>query len=89
MHYYDKHPHKAERFMDVFPIFTSPRATELIISDFIAYIHSKYDVNKEVGVIVGPEAEGFLLGPLVATRLGVPFVSAVEVKATFKSPLTR
>jgi adenine phosphoribosyltransferase len=76
MHYYDKHPNKSQRFMDVFPIFTSPRATEIVIADFLAHIHSEYDIQKQVGVVVGPEAEGFLLGPLVATRLGIPFVPA-------------
>lgn len=76
MKYYDKHPKKSQRFMDIFPIFTSTRATEIVISDLIEYIRSKNDVEKEVAVIVGPEAEGFLVGPLVASRLGLPFVPA-------------
>lgn len=76
MHYYNRHPNKNQRDMDIFPIFTSPRATKIVIDDFVAYIRANYDVHKEVGVIVGPEAEGFLFGPLVAMQLGLPFAPA-------------
>ena len=80
MHYYDKHPKKSQRFMDIFPIFTSPKATEIVISDLAGHISSKYDVENEVIAIIGPEAEGFVLGPLIAVRLGIPFIPARKQK---------
>lgn len=76
MHYYQEHPTKSQRFMDIFPILSSPRATEIVISDLVTYIRSKFDVEKEVNAIVGPEAEGFLFGALIAARLGLPFIPA-------------
>lgn len=76
MHYYNHHPDFSQRFMDVFPIFTSPRATSIVIDSFLSYLKSTFNTSEEIGAIVGPEAEGFLLGPLLAARLGVPFVPA-------------
>ena len=62
--------------MDIFPIFTSPKATAIVISNLTNYILSKYDVEKDIVAIVGPEAEGFVFGSLVAVCLGLPFIPA-------------
>jgi len=60
LHYYEKHPKKSQRFMDIFPIFTSSRAMEIVINDLVNYIRDNYDVQKDIAAIVGPEAEGFI-----------------------------
>lgn len=78
LHYYEKHPKKSQRFMDIFPIFTSSRAMEIVINDLVNYIRDNYDVQKDIAAIVGPEAEKFILGPLVAGAIGTAIRACKE-----------
>jgi adenine phosphoribosyltransferase len=64
-------------FCDIFPLFRDPlifeglitHLTHRIISDIIAN-----SPNKKIDVIVGLDARGFLLGPVIALRLSAAFV---------------
>ncbi|KIJ70172.1 hypothetical protein HYDPIDRAFT_104847 [Hydnomerulius pinastri MD-312] len=64
-------------FLDIFPIFRSPIAFETLITHFVHHITSKTIPNsvfKKVDVVVGLDARGFLIGPIIALRLGAAFV---------------
>jgi len=74
---YPDFPRKGVAFCDIFPLFRDPlifealitHLTHRIISDTIAN-----SPNKKIDVIVGLDARGFLLGPVIALRLGAAFV---------------
>jgi adenine phosphoribosyltransferase len=64
-------------FLDIFPILRDPVATETLITNFVHHLTSdtiRKSETKKIDVIVGLDARGFLLGPLVALRLGAAFV---------------
>ncbi|KAG2217601.1 hypothetical protein INT45_001763 [Circinella minor] len=65
-------PQKGIVFKDLFPIFQDPTAVEALIGNIVHHINSTYE--EKIDVIVGLDARGFLLGPLVALRLGAAFV---------------
>jgi adenine phosphoribosyltransferase len=64
-------------FCDIFPLFRDPlifeglitHLTDRLVSDTIAN-----SPNKKIDVIVALDARGFLLGPVIALRLGAAFV---------------
>lgn len=56
---------------DVFPIFSDPVVLADVMDLFAEHIAS---LTPKVAVIVGLEARGFLFGPTLALRLGLPFV---------------
>ncbi len=57
------------QFKDVTTLFKSPECMQ-ILSDTL------YDMYKDKGItkVVGIESRGFIMGPILATRLGVGFV---------------
>lgn len=59
-------------FLDIFPILRDPIAFESLITHFISHIFNTHKVKPDV--IVGLDARGFLLGPVIAMRLGAAFV---------------
>lgn len=64
-------------FLDIFPIFRNPSAFEALITRFVHHITSYtlgLSENKKIDAVVALDARGFLLGPIIALRLGVPFV---------------
>ncbi|KIJ20178.1 hypothetical protein PAXINDRAFT_166303 [Paxillus involutus ATCC 200175] len=64
-------------FLDIFPIFRNPFAFETLITHFVHRIIShtiRKSVHKKVDVVVGLDARGFLIGPIIALRLGAAFV---------------
>jgi adenine phosphoribosyltransferase len=58
-------------FRDLFPVFRDPLALEALIAHLTTHLLS---LNVPIHVIVGIEARGFLLGPILALRLGASFV---------------
>lgn len=63
--------------MDIFPILRDPVAFETLITHFVYHLTSKTIPNipsKKIDVVVGLDARGFLLGPIIAMRLGAAFV---------------
>jgi len=70
-------PKKGIVFLDIFPILRNPVAFETLITHLIHHITSHTIPNspsKKIDVIVGLDARGFLLGPIIALRLGAAFV---------------
>jgi len=70
-------PKKGIVFLDIFPIFRNPSAFETLITHFLHRITSHtvtLSSNRKVDVVVGLDARGFLLGPIIALRLGAAFV---------------
>ncbi|WVF70193.1 adenine phosphoribosyltransferase [Kwoniella sp. CBS 6097] len=65
-------PKAGVTFIDIFPIFRDPVATETLITHLVHHIVTTHTVRPDV--IVGLDARGFLLGPIIAMRLGAAFV---------------
>jgi adenine phosphoribosyltransferase len=64
-------------FLDIFPILRNPIAFETLITHFLHHITSHTAARSPSGkidVVVGLDARGFLLGPIIALRLGAAFV---------------
>jgi adenine phosphoribosyltransferase len=64
-------------FCDIFPLFRDPLIFESLITHLTHRLISDTvtkSPNKKIDVIVGLDARGFLLGPVIALRLGAAFV---------------
>jgi adenine phosphoribosyltransferase len=64
-------------FLDIFPILRDPVAFETLITHLVHHITSHTiprSTSKKIDVVVGLDARGFLLGPIIALRLGAAFV---------------
>ncbi|KAJ1922180.1 adenine phosphoribosyltransferase [Mycoemilia scoparia] len=73
---YPDFPKKGILFRDVLPIFRDPKAVEVLIdhlSEKLSEINAKNGGSK-IDVVVGAEARGFILGALLAQRIGAAFV---------------
>ncbi|KZT74451.1 adenine phosphoribosyltransferase [Daedalea quercina L-15889] len=69
-------PKKGITFLDIFPILRDPVAFEFLITHFVYHLTSQtipHSSSKKIDVVVGLDARGFLLGPIIATRLGAAF----------------
>ncbi|QDS77061.1 hypothetical protein FKW77_007121 [Venturia effusa] len=71
---YSNHPHAGQAYLDFFPLLSNPSSLEFVISAFVTRIIRTYDVAN-IAAIVYPEAQGFILGPLIASRLYLPSVA--------------
>jgi len=74
---YPNFPKEGIVFLDIFPIFKDPLAFETLITHLLHHITSHTLQNSKVekiDVVVGLDARGFLLGPIIALRLGAAFV---------------
>ncbi|KDQ07462.1 hypothetical protein BOTBODRAFT_38773 [Botryobasidium botryosum FD-172 SS1] len=65
-------------FLDLFPILRDPIAFETLITHLVHHITTHTIPNiegprKKIDVVVGLDARGFLLGPIIALRLGAAF----------------
>ncbi|KAJ3811927.1 phosphoribosyltransferase-like protein [Lentinula aff. lateritia] len=79
-------PQKGIVFLDIFPILRDPIAFETLITHFLYHLtsHTIPSIpSKKIDVVVGLDARGFLLGPIIALRLGAAFV---PVRKTGKLP---
>ncbi|KAI7904530.1 adenine phosphoribosyltransferase [Cokeromyces recurvatus] len=65
-------PQKGIVFKDIFPIFQDPTAVEAMVCNIVHHINSTY--SEKIDAVVGLDARGFLLGPIIALRLGAAFV---------------
>ena len=64
-------PIEGIKFRDITPVLAEPGLLK-IISDL--FVDNLKELNWIPDVIVGPEARGFIFGPLLAERLGIGFV---------------
>jgi len=70
-------PKKGIVFLDFLPILRNPVAFETLITNLVHHLTSYTIPNsssKKIDAVVGLDARGFLLGPVVALRLGAAFV---------------
>ncbi|PWN33500.1 putative APT1-adenine phosphoribosyltransferase [Meira miltonrushii] len=71
-------PKKGIYFCDVFPAFRDPLTLELLITHFVSHIFNvtipKLAKGGKIDTVVGLDARGFLIGPIIASRLGAAFV---------------
>ncbi|KAF7301338.1 Adenine phosphoribosyltransferase [Mycena indigotica] len=70
-------PKKGIVFLDIFPLLRNPVAFETLITNLIHHLTSHTipaSPSKKIDVVVGLDARGFLLGPIIAMRLGAAFV---------------
>jgi len=68
---YPDFPKAGILFRDIFPIFQDVKLLEDLISIMAGIIETK---AAGATVIAGLEARGFLFGPLIGLRLGLPFI---------------
>ncbi|XP_047459907.1 adenine phosphoribosyltransferase [Mugil cephalus] len=64
-------PKKGILFRDICPILKDAAALSAVIDLFEDHVRNNY---KQVELIVGLDARGFLFGPMLAQRLGIGFV---------------
>lgn len=62
-------PQEGVQFKDITPLMANGPAFQQAVQDIVTYAK-----KKEVDVIVGPEARGFIIGCPVAYELGVGFI---------------
>ncbi|KAL0949742.1 hypothetical protein HGRIS_009782 [Hohenbuehelia grisea] len=70
-------PKKGIVFLDIFPILRNPIAFETLITHLTHRITSTTvfkSPTRKIDVVVGLDARGFLLGPIIALRLCAAFV---------------
>ncbi|KII94784.1 hypothetical protein PLICRDRAFT_97460 [Plicaturopsis crispa FD-325 SS-3] len=70
-------PKKGIVFLDIFPLLRDPITFETLITHFTHHLTSvtiPKSASKKIDVVVGLDARGFLLGPIIALRLGAAFV---------------
>ncbi|RYO95558.1 hypothetical protein DL764_007655 [Monosporascus ibericus] len=84
LQYHQDWPTPGVNFIDILPIFRSPVLFASLLDVLLHRIEETFPSNKPE-VIVGLEARGFLFGPTLALRLGVPFV---PVRKSGKMPGT-
>lgn len=58
-------------FRDIFPLFQDPNHVRLIVDHLSAKIK---EMAPDTTAVVGLDARGFLIGPMIAVKLGVSFV---------------
>ncbi|OJT13333.1 Adenine phosphoribosyltransferase [Trametes pubescens] len=74
---YPDYPKKGIVFLDIFPLLRNPVAFETLITHFVHRLTSHTiasSPSKKIDVVVGLDARGFLIGPIIAMRLGAAFV---------------
>lgn len=64
-------PTKGITFKDISYLLSDHKAVDIVINDI--YEHIK---NRDIDIVLGLDARGFLLGPMIAHKLGVGFAMA-------------
>ncbi|TQS32776.1 hypothetical protein Golomagni_06900, partial [Golovinomyces magnicellulatus] len=72
-------------FVDIMPLFADPTAHATLVSALELQILEHFGQDNKPDVIVGLDARGFLFGPGLALRLGVPF-AAVRKQGKLPGP---
>ncbi|KAG8957071.1 adenine phosphoribosyltransferase [Tulasnella sp. 419] len=82
-------PKKGIVFLDIFPILRNPIGFETLVTHFVHHLtsstvakavlssstsSSEQSGTGKIDVVVGLDARGFLIGPIIALRLGAAFV---------------
>lgn len=56
-------------FKDITPVFKDPALCQGIVDEFVGRLS-----DQQFDAVVGIDSRGFLLGPMIAVKLGVPFI---------------
>lgn len=80
--FYPDYPKKGVNFCDILPVLRDPLSFEVLISHLINHVFThtipalvaKQGAGAKIDFVVGLDARGFLLGPILAMRLGAGFV---------------
>lgn len=75
--FYPDFPKKGVTFCDILPVLRDPVAFESLLTHIMSHIFNvtiPSSPSKKIDVVVGLDARGFLLGPIIALRLGAAFV---------------
>ncbi|KAF9534837.1 adenine phosphoribosyltransferase [Crepidotus variabilis] len=75
--YHPDFPKKGVVFLDIFPVLRNPAAFEALLNHLENHIKSHtlaLSESKKIDVVVALDARGFLIGPILALRLGAAFV---------------
>ncbi|RKQ37886.1 adenine phosphoribosyltransferase [Oceanobacillus halophilus] len=64
----DNYPKEGIRFKDITPLMNDGEAYRTAVNEIV-----KYAKEKEIDIIVGPEARGFIIGCPVSYSLGIGF----------------
>jgi adenine phosphoribosyltransferase len=64
-------PAKGITFKDISYLLSDHKATNIVVNDI--YEHLK---NRDIDIVLGLDARGFILGPMIANKLGVGFAMA-------------
>lgn len=71
LQYYEDFPKPGITFVDFFPIFSCPSLVKALATEHAAWLKATYP---SVSHVAGLDSRGFLLGPMIAAEMGVPFV---------------
>ena len=79
--YYQDWPKPGILFCDVLPVLRDPITFELLITNLMSHVFTdtlpklaSSDASARINYVLGLDARGFLLGPIIAQRLGAGFV---------------
>ena len=79
--YYQDWPKPGILFCDVLPVLRDPITFELLITNLMSHVFTdtlpklaSSDASARINYVLGLDARGFLLGPVIAQRLGAGFV---------------
>ena len=79
--YHENWPKQGILFCDVMPVLRDPITFEILLTNIMSHIFTqtlprlaKEGSESRINYVVGLDARGFLLGPIIAQRLGAGFV---------------
>ncbi|PWN46187.1 adenine phosphoribosyltransferase [Ceraceosorus guamensis] len=76
--FYPDYPKSGVNFCDILPILRNPIAFEGLITHLLSHVFGvtlpRLGDGAKIDAVVGLDARGFLLGPILALRLGAAFV---------------
>jgi len=79
--YHADWPKKGILFCDVLPVLRDPITFEILLTNIMSHVFTQtlprlaqQGAESRINYVVGRDARGFLLGPVIAQRLGAGFV---------------
>lgn len=72
LEYYSDYPKPGVNFVDVMAVLRNPEATQMLVTHLAEHVRACH--GDDIEVIVGCEARGLVIGVLLASHLGLPFV---------------
>jgi adenine phosphoribosyltransferase len=70
LQYHEDFPKPGITFVDFFPIFSDPALVKALAAEHAAWFKKSFAATH----VAGLDSRGFLLGPMIAAEMGIPFV---------------